>query len=128
MYGIFNECSFLNEGKAYERYNELKKSSNWTKLVSLEKEYKKCKDKSSDEAKSIKKEALELIDILMKEAKTIPKDTYLEALGRDIVNAFKRTIQSTFNPLATSEIIETKFASREWFITLLQDKKETFSK
>lgn len=29
MYGIFNECSFLNEGKAYERYNELKKSSNW---------------------------------------------------------------------------------------------------
>lgn len=99
-----------------------------TKLVSLEKEYKKCKDKSSDEAKSIKKEALELIDILMKEAKTIPKDTYLEALGRDIVNAFKRTIQSTFNPLATSEIIETKFASREWFITLLQDKKETFSK
>ena len=128
MYGIFNECSFLNEGKAYERYNELKKSSNWTKLVSLEKEYKKCKDKYSDEAKSIKKEALELIDILMKEAKTIPKDTYLEALGRDIVNAFKRTIQSTFNPLATSEIIETKFASREWFITLLQDKKETFSK
>ena len=115
MYGIFNECSFL-------------KSSNWTKLVSLEKEYKKCKDNSSDEAKSIKKEALELIDILMKEAKTIPKDTYLEALGRDIVNAFKRTIQSTFNPLATSEIIETKFASREWFITLLQDKKETFSK
>lgn len=128
MYGIFNECSFLNEGKAYERYNELKKSSNWTKLVSLEKEYKKCKDKSSDEAKSIKKEALELIDILMKEAKTIPKDTYLEALGRDIVNAFKRTLQSAFNPLATSEIIETKFASREWFITLLQEKKETFSK
>lgn len=128
MYGIFNECYFLNEGKAYERYNELKKSSNWTKLVSLEKEYKKCKDKSSDEAKSIKKDALELIDILMKEAKTIPKDTYLEGLGRDIINAFKRTLQGAFNPLATSEIIETKFASREWFISLLQDKKETFSK
>ena len=128
MYGIFNECSFLNEGKAYERYNELKKSSNWTKLVSLEKEYKKCKDKSSDEAKSIKKEALELIDILMKEAKTIPKDTYLEGLGRDIAVAFKRTLQSAVNPLATSEVIGSKFASREWFISLLKDKKAYFSK
>lgn len=69
--------------------NKMKKSPNWRRLVKLKSKYKHAK--KGDKLKIID-EALDIIKELEQDAKTIPKDTYLESLGCDSIGRLKASL------------------------------------